>query len=111
MREWLWLFAAIWIARSAAMADDWPRFRGPAGQGHSAERRLPTAWSENEHIAWNFLSEEGVATVLAAGRSFKPVATNRLDGCTLASMAISDGAIYLRSESHLYRIESTPSGQ
>ncbi len=53
-----------------------------------------------------FLSEDGVTTVVADGPSFKRLATNRLDGRTLASIAVSDGAIYLRTDSHLYRIES-----
>ena len=53
-----------------------------------------------------FLSEEGVATVIAPGKMFNRLAVNRLDGATLASMAMSDGAIYVRSDSHLYRISS-----
>ena len=52
------------------------------------------------------LSEEGVTTVFAPGKQFKALATNRLDGRTLASMAISDGAIFVRSSTHLYRISA-----
>jgi outer membrane protein assembly factor BamB len=51
-------------------------------------------------------SEEGVTTVIAPGREFRRLAINRLDGATLASMAVSDGAIFVRSDSHLYRIAS-----
>jgi outer membrane protein assembly factor BamB len=51
-----------------------------------------------------FLSEEGVATVIAPGAAFNRLAVNRLDGSTLASMAMSDGAIYIRSHTHLYRL-------
>jgi outer membrane protein assembly factor BamB len=51
-----------------------------------------------------FLSEEGVATVLAPGKEFQRLATNSLDGSTLASMAVSRGAIFVRTNSHLYRI-------
>ena len=53
-----------------------------------------------------FLSEEGVATVIAPGKTFNRLAVNRLDGPALASMAMSNGSIYLRSDSHLYRIGS-----
>jgi outer membrane protein assembly factor BamB len=52
------------------------------------------------------LSEEGVTTVFAPGREFKVLATNRLDGRTLASMAIADGAIFVRSSTSLYRISA-----
>jgi outer membrane protein assembly factor BamB len=33
-------------------SDDWPQFRGPDGQGHSAARDLPVEWSESHNIAW-----------------------------------------------------------
>jgi outer membrane protein assembly factor BamB len=49
-----------------------------------------------------FLSEEGESVVIAPGRQFKKLATNRLDGRTLASMAVSRGAIYVRTQTHLY---------
>jgi outer membrane protein assembly factor BamB len=52
-----------------------------------------------------FLAEDGVATVIAPGREFKPVAINRLDGATLASIAVSGSSIYIRSATHLYRID------
>ena len=49
-----------------------------------------------------FLSEDGQSVVIAPGKEFKILATNQLNGQTLASMAVSDGAIFLRSDSHLY---------
>ena len=51
-----------------------------------------------------FLSEDGVATVIAPGKAFRRLASNALDGATLASMAVSGGSIFIRSHSHLYRI-------
>jgi outer membrane protein assembly factor BamB len=51
-----------------------------------------------------FLSEGGVATVIAPGKEFRKLATNTVDGETLASMAVSAGSIFIRSDSHLYRI-------
>jgi outer membrane protein assembly factor BamB len=51
-----------------------------------------------------FLSEEGVAITVAPGRVFRPLATSTLDGSMLASMAVSDGSIFIRSDTHLYRI-------
>jgi outer membrane protein assembly factor BamB len=51
-----------------------------------------------------FLSEDGVATVIAPGPAFRVVAVNRLDGATLASMAIARRSIFIRSNTHLYRI-------
>jgi outer membrane protein assembly factor BamB len=51
-----------------------------------------------------FQSEEGMTTVIAPGREFRRLATNRLDGATLASMAVSNGSLFIRSHTHLYRI-------
>lgn len=51
-----------------------------------------------------FLNEEGESQVIAPGQQFKHLATNQLDGRTLASMAVAGGSIFIRSETHLYRI-------
>jgi outer membrane protein assembly factor BamB len=51
-----------------------------------------------------FLSEEGESVVLAPGQQLKHLATNQLEGRTLASMAVAGGSIFIRSETHLYRI-------
>jgi len=47
-------------------------------------------------------SEEGVVVVLEAGDQLKVLARNKLDGSILATPAIVEGKIYLRTESHLY---------
>jgi outer membrane protein assembly factor BamB len=52
-----------------------------------------------------FLSEEGTATVLAPGREFRVLARNTLDGSTLASIAVSNGSFFIRSDTHLYRLK------
>jgi outer membrane protein assembly factor BamB len=51
-----------------------------------------------------FQSEEGMTTVIRPGTAFEVVGTNRVEGTTLASMAVDDGAAFLRSSSDLYRI-------
>jgi outer membrane protein assembly factor BamB len=51
-----------------------------------------------------FLSEDGVGTVIKAGRSFEQIARNELGERTLASYGVSDGALFIRSARHLYRI-------
>jgi outer membrane protein assembly factor BamB len=53
-----------------------------------------------------FFSEDGKATVIEAGRTFKVLAENTLDDGFMASPAIDGRALYLRTRSHLYRIES-----
>lgn len=35
-----------------AMAENWPGWRGPRGDGTSEEKQIPTQWSATENIAW-----------------------------------------------------------
>jgi outer membrane protein assembly factor BamB len=37
---------------AAAAADDWPSWRGPAGNGLSAEKKAPTTWGPEKNIRW-----------------------------------------------------------
>jgi outer membrane protein assembly factor BamB len=51
-----------------------------------------------------FLSEEGIATVTAPGKTYQRLATNQLDGVAFASIAVVNRSILLRTASHLYRL-------
>ncbi len=51
-----------------------------------------------------FTSEQGVTTVIKTGREFEQVAENDLGERTLASMAVIDDSILLRTAKALYRI-------
>jgi len=51
-----------------------------------------------------FQNEDGGAVVVTAGKEFRAVARNSLPGRTLASYAIADGSIFLRTDTHLYRL-------
>jgi outer membrane protein assembly factor BamB len=53
-----------------------------------------------------FLSEEGVGHVIKAGTKFERVAKNDLKERSLASYAAADGALFIRTEGRLFRIES-----
>jgi outer membrane protein assembly factor BamB len=51
------------------------------------------------------LSEQGVCTVIAASREYQELATSDLQERTLASCAVVDGSIIVRTAGHLYRFE------
>lgn len=51
------------------------------------------------------LDEKGTTTVIAPGKKFESLASNVLEGRTLATPAIVDDTIFLRTDTHLYRIE------
>ena len=50
-------------------------------------------------------SEEGKTSVLSPGRQFELLAKSQLDGRLMATPCASGQALYLRTETHLYRIE------
>ena len=52
-----------------------------------------------------FQSEEGVGVVVRAGKRFQLLARNDLAERTLASCAAADGALFIRTEQNLYRIQ------
>ena len=51
-----------------------------------------------------FPAEQGVTTVIAPGKEAPRLATNKLDGGHLASMAVAGGSFFLRTDQALYRI-------
>ncbi|MFW6162808.1 MAG: PQQ-binding-like beta-propeller repeat protein [Planctomycetota bacterium] len=55
-----------------------------------------------------FFSRQGETTVLRAGHETEVLATNKLAGGFMASPAVSGQALFLRTKTHLYRIECDP---
>jgi len=53
-----------------------------------------------------FFNENGHGTVIEAGRAFKVLAANKLDGGFMASPAVAGRALFVRSKTHLYRLEN-----
>lgn len=51
-----------------------------------------------------FSNREGRTTVLKPGRTYEELAVNQLDGQLMASPAAINGALFLRTNTHLYRI-------
>lgn len=52
-----------------------------------------------------FFNENGHCPVIEAGREFKVLAENKLESGFMASPAIAGKALYVRSKTHLYRLE------
>jgi len=53
-----------------------------------------------------FIDEDkGTTTVIEPGREFKVLTKNKLDAGCMASPAVSGNALFLRTKTHLYRIE------
>src|SRR5581483_2548081 len=67
------------VLSTPARADNWPAWRGPTGQGHSAETDLPVKWSATENVKWKVpLPDEGNSTPVVWGdRVFVTQATGK----------------------------------
>lgn len=71
--------------------------------------RVPGAYSSSPIYSDGkiFLTnEEGLGTVLAAGKEFKILQKNDLKEKTFAAFAAVDGALFVRTKKHLYRFET-----
>ncbi|MQA29808.1 MAG: PQQ-binding-like beta-propeller repeat protein [Luteitalea sp.] len=69
-----------------ARADDWPQFRGPSGQGASAEKGLPLHWNESNNVKWK-------SPVAGRGWSSPVIAGDR----AWLTTAVDDGDVSLRA--------------
>ncbi|MCB1236098.1 MAG: PQQ-binding-like beta-propeller repeat protein [Verrucomicrobiae bacterium] len=80
---------------------------GKTGELHWQERLSPGSYSSSPVYAGGklyFQSGAGVTTVIEPSKKFKKVAENDMSEPILASLAVTDGALFLRTESKLYRI-------
>jgi hypothetical protein len=50
------------------------------------------------------MSEDGVTFVMQAGREFKVLGRNSLDEMTLATPAVANGSVIIRTATKLYRV-------
>ena len=53
-----------------------------------------------------YCNNQGKTTVLKAGRDYEVLAANKLDGGFMASPAVADKALFLRTKTDLYRVEN-----
>jgi outer membrane protein assembly factor BamB len=80
------LFCSL-VSCSPPLLAQWPQFRGPDGQGHSAERGLPVEWSATRNVAWK---------VAVPGRGWSsPVVSDGRVWLTTATTMGRDGSLRL----------------
>jgi outer membrane protein assembly factor BamB len=74
--------AVLLTLTHSATAEDWPQFRGPAGNGISTATRVPTSWTPTEHIAWKqpIPGSGWSSPVLSRGKLYLTTATEPSSG-------------------------------
>lgn len=82
-------------AAENAKAQNWPRFRGPNGQGHSEETGLPLHWNASSNVAWKTaIPGEGWSSpIVWDGKIFLTSATENGTQCRVISIDAKSGQI------------------
>lgn len=86
------LLAALVAAActTTASADNWPQWRGPKNDGHSAEKGLATEWGPETNVAWKFkMPGMGAGTPVVWGDK---IFVTSVDGDAIALLCVgTDG--------------------
>jgi len=112
------ILTILLLLTASATAENWPGWRGPGGDGISAEKKLPTRWSQTENIAWRKpIAGEGhsspivwgdrvfLTTSLTEKNERRLLCLNRVDGKTVWERVV------LNTEPEtLHRLNSRASG-
>src|SRR4051812_42488462 len=62
MMRWSWL-GAVLLLGGAAFAGDWPQWRGPNRDGHSADKGLLAEWPKGgPKLAWSVTDAKAIGT-------------------------------------------------
>ena len=87
--------ALLLLAATAAQAQEWPRFRGPGGQGHSDEKGLAESWNATTNVAWKTaIPGEGWSSPIAWGEKvFLTAATDGGKSCHVLCVGAADGKV------------------
>ncbi len=84
----LFFFFLFVVMNVSVTAQDWPEFRGPTGQGHSGEYKLPFKWSESRNVLWKIpVPGSGWSTPVAASGLVWVTAAINQDGASLRAVA------------------------
>lgn len=78
-------------------------FMSRVGRGRSSFSSSPWAYDDRIFL----LSEEGETFVVESADEYRLLGTNPLDELTLATPALSEDGLFVRTERHLYRISRT----
>src|SRR4030095_4942718 len=88
------------------LAQDWPEFRGPTGQGLSDERGLPLIWGETKNVRWQ-------AAIPGKGWSSRTIqgdliwlTTATEDGQSLRAISVDRNTGAIRLNVEVFRLKS-----
>ena len=94
MRRSVLILVAM-LALSGGASANWPAWRGPGGNGVSAEKNLPIKWGPSENIAWKLALPQwsGATPVIWGDTIFLNVAEADLDSLSLWAVSRTNGDV------------------
>ncbi|MEK6334726.1 MAG: PQQ-binding-like beta-propeller repeat protein [Acidobacteriota bacterium] len=104
------ILAVIILSINVARAENWPQWRGPALNGVSSERNLPSKWTTEENVAWKLAMPawSGSTPIIWRDRIFLNVAetdaniylwcVDRASGKMLWKKLLSGGDVKMRKQ-------------
>lgn len=89
------LFAFLGASALPLAAENWPGWRGPTGQGISAESRLPLYWAANSNVVWKtaVTGESWSSPIVWNDRVFVTTATDNGSKCHVICLERSGGRV------------------
>lgn len=88
---WMMIYGVV----ASGEQENWPRFRGPNGQGVSTATDLPVQWDAEENIAWktSIPGEGWSSPIVWNDRVFLTSTTNGGKDCHVVALDLSSGRI------------------
>ena len=103
---WLMVWCLVLVGVNCLAADEWPAFRGPAGDGHADTARIPLRWDESHNVTWR-TAIHGVAwssPVVSGNDVWLTTATK--DGTVLSVLCVKLDSGEVRIDRKIFDVET-----
>lgn len=99
---------ALFCTSVVYAADEWPAFRGPAGDGHADAARLPVSWSETENVTWRtpVHGRAWSSPVVSGNDVWLTTATDDGHQLSVLCIALNSGAV--RIDRKVFDVDNPP---
>src|SRR6266536_6535245 len=88
------------------LAQDWPEFRGPTGQGVSVETGLPLTWSETKNVKWKVaIPGKGWSSPAILGDRISPT-TETEEGKSLRAICVNRNTGGITQNVEVFRLKN-----
>jgi len=102
MKKFAVVLALVLCLYSSTLAQDWTRFRGPNGQGHSNARNIPVKWSQNGYLWTADLPGTGHSSpVIWGDRLFITCCDQKQARASVLALSTADGRMLWKKDYQL----------